>query len=59
MEMPPFSDWYERYQTVLILERLADGRIHRAYGTGKPLDVSRLPVHMCYRLLRDMPHRKP
>jgi hypothetical protein len=55
MEMPPFCDWYERYQTVLILDRLPDGRIHRVYGTGKPLDLSALPSHTCCRLLWGMP----
>jgi hypothetical protein len=59
MGLPPFHDWYERYQTVLILDRTPDGRIRRTYGTGKPLDVSRLLVHMCCGLLRATPCRKP
>ncbi len=55
MEMPPYCDWYERYQTLLLLNRLPTGRIHRVYGTGKPLDVSHLPAHTCCRLLRSLP----
>lgn len=55
MEVPPFCDWYERYQTVLLLDRLPNGRIHRVYGTGKPLDLSALPSHTYCRLLRSLP----
>jgi hypothetical protein len=55
MEMPPFCDCYERYQTVLILDRLPNGRIRRVYGTGKPLDLSALPARPCGRLLRSLP----